>query len=157
MTLLSPNGNATAFGTVPRIKSYKIAGIFDVGMYEYDNNYIFMPLAAAQLFFKTGTGVSSLEVFAARSRQSRRASAAPIAAITGPATRIYDWRQSNVSFINAVEIERNVMFLILTLIILVAAFNIISGMIMLVKDKGRDIAILRTMGATRAWSCASSC
>jgi len=148
ITLLSPNGNATAFGTVPRIKSYKIAGTFDVGMYEYDNNYILMPLPAAQLFFMTGQGVSSLEVFAANPDNldaQRRA----IAGITGPNTRIFDWRQSNVSFMNAVEIERNVMFLILALIIVVAAFNIISGMIMLVKDKGRDIAILRTMGATR--------
>ena len=148
ITLLSPNGNATAFGTVPRIKSYRIVGTFDVGMYEYDNNYILMPLPAAQLFFKTGTGVTSLEVFAANP-DNLDAQRREIAEITGPNTRIYDWRQSNVSFMNAVEIERNVMFLILTLIILVAAFNIISGMIMMVKDKGRDIAILRTMGATR--------
>jgi lipoprotein-releasing system permease protein len=148
VTLLSPNGNATAFGTVPRIKSYNISGTFDVGMFEYDNNYVLMPLAAAQLFFKTGEGVSSLEVFA-ENPDNLDAQRRAIAGITGPTTRIFDWRQSNVSFMNAVEIERNVMFLILTLIILVAAFNIISGMIMLVKDKGRDIAILRTMGATR--------
>jgi lipoprotein-releasing system permease protein len=149
ITLLSPNGNATAFGTVPRIKSYRVAGTFDVGMFEYDNNYILMPLSSAQLFFKTGEGVSSLEVFAS-DPDHLDTQARAIRAITGPSTSILDWQHSNQSFMDAVTIERNVMFLILTLIILVAAFNIISGMIMMVKDKGRDIAILRTMGATRA-------
>jgi len=149
ITLLSPNGNATAFGTVPRIKSYRVAGTFDVGMYEYDNNYILMPLSTAQLFFKTGEGVSSLEVFAT-DPDHLEAQARAIRAIVGPTASILDWQHSNQSFMDAVTIERNVMFLILTLIILVAAFNIISGMIMMVKDKGRDIAILRTMGATRA-------
>jgi len=149
ITLLSPNGNATAFGTVPRIKSYRVAGTFDVGMFEYDNNYILMPLSAAQLFFKTGEGVSSLEVFAS-DPDHLQAQARAIRAIVGPNASILDWQHSNQSFMDAVTIERNVMFLILTLIILVAAFNIISGMIMMVKDKGRDIAILRTMGATRA-------
>jgi lipoprotein-releasing system permease protein len=149
ITLLSPNGNATAFGTVPRIKSYRVAGTFDVGMFEYDNNYVLMPLAAAQLFFKTGEGVSSLEVFAS-DPDHLDAQARAIRTIVGPNASILDWQHSNQSFMDAVTIERNVMFLILTLIILVAAFNIISGMIMMVKDKGRDIAILRTMGATRA-------
>ncbi len=149
ITLLSPNGNATAFGTVPRIKSYRVAGTFDVGMFEYDNTYIMMPLSAAQLFFKTGEGVSSLEVFAS-DPDHLETQARAIRAIAGPNASILDWQHSNQSFMDAVTIERNVMFLILTLIILVAAFNIISGMIMMVKDKGRDIAILRTMGATRA-------
>ena len=149
ITLLSPNGNATAFGTVPRIKSYRVAGTFDVGMFEYDNNYVLMPLSAAQLFFKTGEGVSSLEVFAT-DPDHLGDQARAIRTIAGPNASILDWQHSNQSFMDAVTIERNVMFLILTLIILVAAFNIISGMIMMVKDKGRDIAILRTMGATRA-------
>jgi lipoprotein-releasing system permease protein len=149
ITLLSPNGNATAFGTVPRIKSYRVAGTFDVGMFEYDNNYILMPLSAAQLFFKTGEGVSSLEVFAS-DPDHLQAQALAIRPIVGPGASILDWQHSNQSFMDAVTVERNVMFRILTLIILVAAFNIISGMIMMVKDKGRDIAILRTMGATRA-------
>jgi lipoprotein-releasing system permease protein len=148
ITLLSPNGNATAFGTMPRIKSYKIAGVFDLGMIQYDNNMILMPLPAAQLFFNTGEGVTSLEVFA-RDPDHLDAVRRAIGAIMGPTSRIVDWRQTQASYINAIEVERNVMFLILTLIILVAAFNIVSGMIMMVKDKGRDIAILRTMGATR--------
>src|SRR5205823_9992033 len=113
-----------------------------------DNSFIYVPLEAAQLFFRLPDAVSSLEVFTAdpdRVREQRRL----IAAALGGHVRIVDWQQANSSLFNAVEIERNVMFLILTLIILVAAFNIISGMIMLVKDKGRDIAILRTMGASR--------
>src|SRR5579864_1058513 len=149
ITLVSPNGNVTAFGTVPRIKSYHIVGTFNVGMSQYDGNLLLMPLGSAQIFFKTGEGVSSVEVFAEdpdRLDSMRHA----IAAIVGPGTRLYDWQQSVSGYMNLVEIQRNVMFLILTLIVLVAAFNIISGMIMMVKGKGRDIAILRTMGATRA-------
>jgi lipoprotein-releasing system permease protein len=148
VTLLSPNGNVTAFGTMPRIKSYLVAGVFDLGMYQYDNNMILMPLDAAQLFFNTGKGVSSLEIFA-RDPQHLDAARAAVARIVGPSARIVDWREAQASYLNAITIERNVMFLILTLIIVVAAFNIISGMIMMVKDKGHDIAILRTMGATR--------
>ena len=148
ITLISPQGTATAFGTVPRIKSYTVAGTFDVGMYEFDNSVIFMPLAAAQTFFDLRQGVSSLEIMVddpdAVQRYDRE-----IAQALGNRVRVFDWQQSNLSFFNAVEVERNVMFLILTLIIVVAAFNIVSSMIMLVKDKGRDIAILRTMGATR--------
>jgi lipoprotein-releasing system permease protein len=149
ITIISPQGTATAFGTMPRIKTYHVAALFDVGMYEYDNSFIYVPLEAAQLFFRLPDAVNSLEVFVAdpdRVREERR----QIAAVLGGHVRIVDWQQANSSLFNAVEIERNVMFLILTLIIVVAAFNIISSMIMMVKDKGRDIAILRTMGASRA-------
>jgi lipoprotein-releasing system permease protein len=149
ITVLSPEGTATAFGTMPRVKTYRVAALFNVGMYEYDNSFIYAPLDAAQLFFRLPDEVSSLEVFTAdpdRVREVRRL----IAAALGGHMRIVDWQQANSSLFNAVEIERNVMFLILTLIIVVAAFNIISSMIMMVKDKGRDIAILRTMGASRA-------
>lgn len=149
ITIISPQGTATAFGTMPRIKTYHVVALFDVGMYEYDNSFIFVPLDAAQLFFRLPNAVTSLEVFVAdpdRVREDRRL----IAAALGGHVRIVDWQQANSSLFNAVEIERNVMFLILTLIIVVAAFNIISSMIMMVKDKGRDIAILRTMGASRA-------
>jgi lipoprotein-releasing system permease protein len=148
ITIISPQGTATAFGTMPRIKTYTIVALFDVGMYEYDNSFIFVPLEAAQLFFRLPNAVTSLEVFVAdpdQVHQDRRL----IAAALGGHVRIVDWQQANSSLFNAVEIERNVMFLILTLIIVVAAFNIISSMIMMVKDKGRDIAILRTMGASR--------
>ena len=148
ITLLSPQGTATAFGTVPRIKTYTIAGTFNVGMYEFDSSVIFVPLQAAQTFFNLPNAVSSLEVMVADPDQVG-AFSREIAGALGPDIRVFDWQQSNLSFFNAVEVERNVMFLILTLIIVVAAFNIISSMIMLVKEKGRDIAILRTMGATR--------
>ena len=149
ITLLSPEGTATAFGTMPRVKTYHVVALFNVGMYEYDNSFIYAPLDAAQLFFRLPVAVSNLEVFTAdpdRVREQRRLIGAALAG----RVRIVDWQQANSSLFNAVEIERNVMFLILTLIIVVAAFNIISSMIMMVKDKGRDIAILRTMGASRS-------
>ena len=149
ITLVSPEGTATAFGTMPRVKTYNVVALFNVGMYEYDNSFIFVPLDAAQLFFRLPDAVSGLQVFTAdpdRIREQRRLIGAALAG----RVRIVDWQQANSSLFNAVEIERNVMFLILTLIIVVAAFNIISSMIMMVKDKGRDIAILRTMGASRS-------
>jgi lipoprotein-releasing system permease protein len=148
ITVISPEGTATAFGTMPRVKTYHVVALFNVGMYEYDNSFIYAPLDAAQLFFRLPDAVSNLEVFTAdpdRVREQRRL----ITAAFAGRVRIVDWQQANSSLFNAVEIERNVMFLILTLIIVVAAFNIISSMIMMVKDKGRDIAILRTMGASR--------
>jgi lipoprotein-releasing system permease protein len=148
VTVISALGVPTVFGTMPRLKTYRVVALFDVGMYEYDNSFIYAPLKAAQLFFETGNGVTGLQVFIG---DPDRASAVErrLAAALGPNFRVVDWQQANFSLFRAVEIERNVMFLILTLIILVAAFNIISSMIMMVKDKGRDIAILRTMGASR--------
>ncbi|HEU0117371.1 MAG TPA: lipoprotein-releasing ABC transporter permease subunit, partial [Alphaproteobacteria bacterium] len=152
ITLLSPASKTTVFGATPRMRGYKIAAVFDVGMFEYDNNFVFMPIQAAQTFFLTGEGVSSLEVFVETPQHMQDVRSKIVSAIssTSPAGfRMLDWQQNNSSFFNALQVERNVMFLILTMIILVAAFNIISSLIMLVKDKGRDIAILRTMGATR--------
>ena len=147
VTLISPKGIATAFGTMPRARAFVIDGTFDVGMYEYDSSFIFMPLAAAQAYFQMPGEVSMVEVFLQNPDQVPDTGYAIIK--NDPSLRIYDWQRSNASFFNAVQVERNVMFLILTLIIIVAAFNIISSLIMLVKDKGHDIAILRTMGATR--------
>jgi lipoprotein-releasing system permease protein len=148
VTLIAPEGTDTAFGTMPRLKTYEIAALFNVGFYEYDNSFIYVPLDAAQIFFRMPKGVTDLEVFVTDADRATEAGRA-IAAALGGHTRILDWQHANSTIVNAVEIERNVMFLILALIILVAAFNIISGMIMMVKDKGRDIAILRTMGASR--------
>lgn len=149
LTLIAPTTNSTVFGSAPRMRSYVVAAIFDVGMFEYDNNFIFMPLPAAQIFFRAGDAVSTLEIFV-RDPQNLAAMRNALSKALGPSyTRVSDWQQNNASFFTALQVERNVMFMILTLIILVAAFNIISGLIMLVKDKGRDIAILRTMGATR--------
>jgi len=149
LTLIAPSGKATVFGTAPRMKAYEIAVIFNVGMYEYDNGFVFMPLEAAKTFFHTFGGVTGLEIFVTQPHRFDAIKMHLIEALGQTNTRLLDWQQSNASFFTALQVERNVMFLILTMIILVAAFNIISGLIMLVKDKGRDIAILRTMGATR--------
>ena len=148
ITLVSPEGNDTPFGTVPRLKTYRVAALFNVGFYEYDNSFVYVPLDSAQIFFRVPDAVSYLEVFIADADASAKEGRL-IAGALGGRVRILDWQRANSTIVNAVEIERNVMFLILTLIIVVAAFNIISGMIMMVKDKGRDIAILRTMGASR--------
>ncbi len=148
VTLISPQGNSTAFGTIPRMKSFELIGTFDVGMQEYDSNFMFMNLADAQNYFATGDTVSNLEIFIDNPDdvESVRKVLAPI---VGAGGSVVDWQNSNSSFFNAIQVERNVMFLILTLIIIVAAFNIISSLIMLVKDKGKDIGVLRTMGATK--------
>jgi len=148
LTLVAPTTSAGPFGAVPRMKSYSVVATFEVGMYEYDSTFIFMPLGAAQVFFKYGKGVSSLETFVEDPDNVGAARAAIATKLPRP-MRLYDWQQANSHFFQALQVERNVMFLILTLIIIVAAFNIISSLIMLVKDKGSDIAILRTMGATR--------
>jgi lipoprotein-releasing system permease protein len=125
-----------------------VAAIFEVGMFEYDNSFVFLPLEAAQLFFRQEGQATGIEVFVKDPQRVWLARSSILQAVGQPA-RAYDWQQANSSFFNAVQVERNVMFLILTLIILVAAFNIVSSLIMLVKDKTRDIAILRTMGASR--------
>lgn len=148
LTLISPNGKVTAFGTVPRMKSYRVIGTFDVGMYEYDANYIFMPLEAAQKYFGLGDAVTQIDVTLENDEMLRPVHQA-IEQSVGAAAYVYDWKQTNSAFFNAIDVERNVMFIVLTLIILVAAFNIITGLIMLVKDKARDVAVLRTMGATK--------
>lgn len=148
VTLLSPNGKVTAFGTVPRMKTYQIIGLFNSGMFEYDANFIFMPLASAQLYFGMKDAVSNIDVTIDDDKYLSVVRQALEKGLAGSAY-VYDWKQSNAAFFNAIDVERNVMFVILTLIILVAAFNIITGLIMLVKDKGRDVAVLRTMGATK--------
>ena len=148
ITLIAPEGRVTAFGTVPRVRAYKVAATFEVGMFEYDSSFVFMPLKTAQTYFRVPDAATSLEVVLndpSRIRFVRD----EITRLLNRPLRILDWQQANSSFFTAIEVERNVMFLILTLIIVVAAFNIISSLIMLVKDKGQDIAILRTMGATK--------
>jgi lipoprotein-releasing system permease protein len=148
LTLVSPQGKAGPFGTIPRTRSYQIAAIFDVGMYEYDSGYVFMPLAAAQLFYDMDGAATFLEIMVPDPDRDVPAARREIHD-THPDAHMIDWQQAHASYFNALKTERTVMFLILTLIIVVAAFNIISSMIMLVKDKTRDIAILRTIGATR--------
>ena len=148
VTLISPRGAITPLGSTPRIKSYPVAAIFEIGMSEYDSTYVFMPLSEAQLYFNEPEAAQAIEVYL--NDPDQVASLRPV--IEEAAKRpvfTTDWRMRNVTFFNALQVERNVMFTILTLIVIVAALNIISGLIMLVKEKGRDIAILRTMGATK--------
>jgi lipoprotein-releasing system permease protein len=148
VTLVAPRGAVTPMGTTPRIKSYKIAAVFEVGMSDFDVGFVFMPLPEAQAYFNRAGDVTAIEVYTTnpdRMDQFRRR----ITEVAGRPIFMRDWRQRNATFFGALQVERNVMFLILTLIVLVAALNIVSGLIMLVKDKGPDIAILRTMGATQ--------
>jgi lipoprotein-releasing system permease protein len=148
VTLVSPRGAATPFGTAPRSKAYQITSIFELGMSEYDRMMIFMPLNEAQKYFSRGNEVDVIEVIVDQPENVDRYRGA-IQDAGGPTITVADWRQRNETFFNVLSVERNVMFIILSLIVLVAALNIISGLMMLVKDKGRDIAILRTMGATK--------
>lgn len=145
--LTSPQTKSTPFGSMPVSRTFTVGIIFDVGMYEYNSGFVFMPLEEAQRFFKTDDRVSSIEIFLDNPNKLDEMRSTIEMSIKGRAN-VYDWRDTNQSFYNALKTERNVMFLILTMIILIAAFNIISSMIMLVKDKGQDIAIMRTMGAS---------
>ena len=146
--LISPQSTNTAMGPVPRTKTFRVGGIFRVGMSEYDSNFIYMPIKVAQLFFRHKETVSKIEVItenADLADEYRKV----IDQKLWPVARSLSWQQVNSSFFEALKVERNVMFLILSLIILVAAFNVISSQVMLVNDKRKGIAILRTMGATR--------
>jgi len=148
ITLVAPQGAVTPMGTMPRIKVYKVGAVFEIGMSEYDSAFVFMPLKEAQAYFNRAGDVTAIEVYTDGPDRVDSYRKEVEAAAQRPIFMI-DWRQRNATFFTALQVERNVMFLILTLIVLVAALNIVSGLIMLVKDKGQDIAILRTMGATQ--------
>ncbi|MEX6507506.1 lipoprotein-releasing ABC transporter permease subunit [Jiella sp. M17.18] len=148
ITLVSPEGDVTPFGTSPRVKAYPVTAIFEIGLSEYDAAYVYMPLHQAQLYFNQQDQVQSIEMFVDDPDQVG-AMQPEIEKAAGRPNYTTTWQTQNESFFSALNVERNVMFIILTLIVLVAALNIISGLFMLVKDKGRDIAILRTMGATK--------
>jgi lipoprotein-releasing system permease protein len=146
--LVSPKGAVTPMGMVPRIKSYKVAAVFEIGMSEYDSAFVFMPLPESQAYFNRAGDVTAIEVYVDKPDQIERYRKL-VTEAAGRPIFVVDWRQRNSTFFNALQVERNVMFLILTIIVIVAAFNITSGLIMLVKDKGRDIGILRTQGVTQ--------
>ncbi|MDE2357535.1 MAG: lipoprotein-releasing ABC transporter permease subunit [Alphaproteobacteria bacterium] len=148
ISLISPSGGETVFGDLPPSKSYRVAAIFQVGMSEYDQTFLYMPLAQAQLFFGRGQAVDFIEI---RLRDPDRAPALKpaLAAAAGPGAVVSDWTERNRAYFGALQVEHNVMRMIFMFIVALAALNIISGLIMLVKNKGRDIAILRTMGASR--------
>jgi lipoprotein-releasing system permease protein len=148
VTLVAQKGAVTPMGVTPRVKPYRVAAVFEIGMSEYDTSFVFMPLPEAQAFFNRNRDISSVEIFTSdpdRIEAFRKS----VTEAAGRPVLLVDWRKRSATFFGALQVERNVMFLILTLIVLVAALNIISGLIMLVKDKGSDIAILRTMGASQ--------
>lgn len=147
--LISPQTNSTLIGNIPRVKTCKIAAIFNAGTPDLDNHIVFMPLDLAQIYYKMSDKITLLEVNLKNSANSDQV-VEELKRLFNNEFRIIDWKHKNASLINALQVEKTAMFLILTLIMIVAAFNIISGLIMLVKDKTPDIAVLRTMGASRA-------
>jgi lipoprotein-releasing system permease protein len=149
ITLLSPQGAATAFGTVPRVKAYRVVGIFNVGMLEYDNAYVFLPIEAAQIFFQKPAQATQIEVRVDDPDNVAIITDAIRKMLAGVPVRIVNWQQNYNGLIAALTSQQTMMFIVLMLIVMVAAFNVISSMIMMVKDKARDIAVLRTVGAAR--------
>jgi lipoprotein-releasing system permease protein len=149
ITIISPQGRATPFGTVPRIVDYNVAAIFEVGLYDFDKTFVVMPMEEAQNFLLMGDAIGMVEVDTADADRVEEI-LAPLSAELANRARVYDWRSMNSALFEALQVERVVMFVVLSIIILVAAFNILSSLIMLVRAKHRDIAILRTMGASRA-------
>jgi lipoprotein-releasing system permease protein len=148
LTLISPTGGATAFGAPPQRKTYTVGGTFSVGMSEYDQTFIYMPLEQAQVFLGREDAIDFVEMKLAN--PDKATSIKPqVSAVVGSEGFVSDWTEKNTSYWGALQVERNVMRLILMLVVAIAALNIISGLIMLVKNKGKDIAILRTMGASR--------
>jgi lipoprotein-releasing system permease protein len=146
--LISPQTTSTFFGEIPRIKDYKVAGIFEVGMIEYDSSTIFMPIDAAQIYFKSKQAATVIEIDL-RDIEQIDVSTKDIQNRFSNDYYITDWKESKSQFFNALTVERNVMFLILTLIIAIAAFNVVASMVMLVNSKSKEVAILRTVGASR--------
>ena len=149
VTLLSPNGVVSPTGIMPRLKAYKVAAVFEIGMFEFDTAFVFMPLTEAQAYFNRSGDVTSIAVYVTEPDQVDRFRQL-VSNAAGRPTAIVDWRQFNTTFFGALRIQRNVMFLIVTIILIVAVFNITSGLIMLVKDKGADIGILRTIGTSKS-------
>ena len=148
ITLISPDGDVSPLGTTPRVKGYPVTAIFEVGMSQYDASIVYMPFSEAQMYFNSEGKAQSLEVYL-DSPDDVEAIKPKVEEAAQRQVYLSDWRQRNETFFSALQVQRNVMFMIVTMIVLVAALNIISGLIMLVQDKGQDIAILRTMGATR--------
>jgi lipoprotein-releasing system permease protein len=148
LTIISPDGAATAFGTIPRVRAYKVVAVFDAGLADYNSNVVFLPLPAAQVFFQKPDAVTGIEI--------RLRDADNISAVEGPLRDLLhgrpvyarDWRHANDTIIGVLQVQKDTMFIVLGMIVLVAAFNVVSSLIMLVKDKRADIAILRTLGAS---------
>ncbi len=149
LSVVSPQGQATVVGTIPRIRAFRVVAIFQMGMAQYDRSYVFIPLQAAQAFYNLGDAVTQISVMTSTPENVRATGYGIHAALEGFPVRLLDWQAQNSAFAQTINVQRNVLFILLMLIIIVAAFNVISSMIMLVKDKTRDIAVLRTVGATQ--------
>jgi lipoprotein-releasing system permease protein len=149
ITIISPQGRTTPFGTVPRIVDYRVAAIFEVGLYDFDKAFVVMPIEEAQNFLMMGDAVGMIEVTTSDPDRVEEI-VAPLTRAVGDRAVVNDWRSMNSALFEALQVERVAMFVVLSIIVLVAVFNILSSLIMLVRAKTRDIAILRTMGATRA-------
>jgi lipoprotein-releasing system permease protein len=148
LTLLTPHGDRTVLGVLPRVKNYKVTAVFEIGMFEYDAAVVFMPLQESQAYFNNSGKVTAIRGYVADPDQVDRFRRL-VASAAGRPIAMLDWRQLNTTFFGALQVQRNVMFVIVTMIVIVASFNITSTLIMLVKNKGRDIGILRTIGATK--------
>lgn len=148
LNLISPEGNVSPFGVVPRMKTFIIGGIFEAGMFQYDMNVVYLSYATATEFYKMKRDADEIEIYLKDPFLADYVIMKIQEKIPTP-LRFIGWNKAHSSFFQAIKIERNVMFLILSLIVIIAAFNVISGLIMIVKDKTQDIAILRTMGASR--------
>ena len=148
VTLVSPQGAATPFGTVPRVRAYKVVAIFDAGLAQYNSSVVFLPLEAAQIFFQKPAGVTQIEVRLDDPNEAPRVASLMTPLLEGRDLRMYDWRHANDVLISVLQVQKDTMFIVLGMIVLVAAFNVVSSLIMLVKDKRADIAVLRTIGAS---------
>jgi len=148
LTLISPQGAATVFGTIPRVRAYKVAAVFDAGLADYNTSVVFLPLAAAQVFFQKPHSVTVIEIRLADPDQVDAIARPLLDLVKGLPVYARDWRHANDTIIGVLQVQKDTMFIVLGMIVLVAAFNVISSLIMLVKDKRADIAVLRTIGAS---------
>ena len=151
LTVISPEGAATAFGTIPRVRAYKVVAIFDAGLNDYNSSVVFLPMPAAQVFFQKPNAVTGIEIRLHDPDQVNAVGPQLGPLLQGRQVFARDWRHANDTIIGVLQVQKDTMFIVLGMIVLVAAFNVVSSLIMLVKDKRADIAVLRTIGAS---SCA---
>ncbi len=149
LRLISPNGLKTAFGTVPKAEIFEVVYIFEVGRFDIDNSRIYMPLKQAQTYLNLPTGVDEIEIFVSEPDNIDEI-VIELRGLVNPETLFWTWKDRSGAFLNALEVEDNVMFVILSILVLIASLNIVSGLIMLVKNKSKDIGILRTIGLSQA-------
>jgi lipoprotein-releasing system permease protein len=148
VTLISPEGAATAFGTIPRVRAYRVVAIFDAGLNDYNNSVVFLPLAAAQIYFQKPNAVTQIEIRTDDPDQVDSLLPQLTPLVSGLPVQVRDWRHANDVLVSVLQVQKDTMFIVLGMIVLVAAFNVVSSLIMLVKDKRADIAVLRTIGAS---------